>query len=96
MKRAYLFLYDGGVGTREEVKSALNKMQRVQTWRYDMPNCFYVISEHSAQNLYDEFVSHNGEKGRFMFIEASTNRQGQMLPDTWFLLTNKYHKPKEQ
>lgn len=94
MRMSYLFLYDGGTGTREEVKEVLNKMKRVATWRYDIPNCFYVISESSAQQLYDEFVSLNGTKGRFMFIEASPNRQGQMLPDTWYLLTNKVHKPK--
>jgi len=94
MSKAYLFIYDSNVGTREELKSVLNRMQRVSTWRFDVPSCFYVISEYSAQQLYDEFVSLNGTKGRFMFIEASDNRQGQMLPETWYLLTNKQHKPK--
>lgn len=96
MRRSYLFLYDGGVGTREEVKNVIHSMQGVFTWRYDIPNCFYVISDLSAQQLFDEFVSINGTKGRFMFMEASTNRQGQMLPDTWHLLTNKSHKPKSR
>jgi hypothetical protein len=94
MRKAYLFIYDGGVGTREEVTAVVNRMQRVLTWRYDIPNCFYVVSEDSAQALYDEFASINGTKGRLMFIEASPNRQGHMLPDTWYLLTNKKHKPK--
>jgi hypothetical protein len=96
MKKSYLFLYDGNVGTREQMKDVLNIMSRVYTWRFDIPNCFYVISEFSAQQLYDEFIEINGTNGRFMFIEASANRQGQMLPDTWYLLTNKTHKPKEQ
>ncbi|MEA3258425.1 MAG: hypothetical protein U9Q93_00060 [Pseudomonadota bacterium] len=94
MRRAYLFLYDGVVGNREEMKAVLNRMSRVITWRFDIPNCFYVISQNSAQELYDEFISHNGTKGRFMFIEPTANRQGQMLPDTWHLLTYKEHKPK--
>ena len=93
MKKAYIFLYDANVGTRDQVKEVLNQMHSVSTWRFDIPNSFYVISEKSAQALYDEFVSKNGTKGRFMFIEASSNRQGQMLPDTWYLLTNKQHKP---
>lgn len=94
MRQAYIFIYDNGVGTRDKVKDILNTMKTVNTWRFDIPNCFYVISDYSAQQLYDEFVSINGKLGRFMFIEASANRQGQMLPDTWHLLTNKAHKPK--
>jgi len=94
MRKAYLFVYDDGVGTREQLKNVLNAMRRVATWRFDIPNCFYVISESSAQELYDEFVSLNGSKGRFMFIETSTNRQGLMLSETWHLLTHKQHKPK--
>lgn len=62
MRRAYLFLYDGVVGNREEMKAVLNRMSRVITWRFDIPNCFYVISQNSAQELYDEFISHNGTK----------------------------------
>ena len=95
MPMSYLFVYDGGVGTQVTVREVFDRMQKVATWRYDLPNCFYIISDSSAQELYEEFVSINGTKGRFMFIEASTNRQGQMLPDTWYLLTNKRHKPKD-
>lgn len=94
MSRAYLFIYDGNVGTRDEIKAVLSAMSLVTHWRYDIPNCFYVVSEGSAQDLYDQFVQSNGTKGRFMFIEASANRQGQMLPDTWYLLSNKSYKPK--
>jgi hypothetical protein len=96
MRKAYLFLYDGDVGTREEMKNVLNSMDLVITWRFDIPNSFYIISESSAQELYEEFIAMNGKKGRFMFIEAGENRQGQMMPDTWYLLTNKYHKKKDK
>ncbi|MEE4291174.1 MAG: hypothetical protein V2J13_05465 [Cycloclasticus sp.] len=95
MRRAYLFIYDSKVGSRDEVKEVFNSMQRVYTWRFDMPNTFYIISDSSAEELYDEFIQFNGKKGKFMFIEASTNRQGLMLSDTWHLLTHKSHKPKE-
>lgn len=95
MRKAYLFIYDDLVGSREEIKSLLNEMSTVRTWRFDMPHCFYIISENSAVEIYNEFESLNGTKGKFMFIEASDNRQGQMLSDTWYLLRNKKHKPKE-
>ena len=95
MRRAYLFIYDQEVGSRDEVKEIFNSMQRVNTWRFDMPHTFYIISDYSAEDLYEEFIQFNGKKGKFMFIEAGTNRQGQMLSDTWHLLTHKSHKPKE-
>lgn len=95
MRTAYLFIYDNNVGSRETIRGIIDSMLRVYTWRFDIPHSFYIISDYSAQDLYDEFVSKNGTKGRFMFVEASSNRQGQMLPDTWFLLTNNRHKPKQ-
>lgn len=94
MSKAYLFLYDDQVGTREELKDVFNSMNLVSTWRYDLPHCFYLISDSAAAELYTQFESINGTKGRFMFMEASDNRQGQMLPDTWHLLTHKQRKPK--
>ena len=95
MRRAYLFIYNADVGSHETIKSVLDAMQGVYTWRFDIPNCFYVVSDHGAQELFDEFVQHNGSDGRFMFIEAGTNRQGMMLRDTWHLLTHKTHRPEE-
>ncbi len=95
MRKAYLFVYDDKTGTREQLKSVFNLMSRVYTWRFDIPHCFYIISDHSAAELYEQFAEMHGKNGRFMFIEASSNRQGQMLADTWYLLRNKSIKPKE-
>lgn len=96
MRKAYLFIYNSIVGSREEVTDVIDSMNRVITWRYDMPNVFYVISEHSAEQLYEQFISINGKKGMFMFVETTNNSQGQMQPETWYLLSNKRHQPKEQ
>ena len=71
-------------------------MSHVYTWRYDMPNAFYIISDYSAGELAKQFESINGTEGRFIFLEHSANSQGRLLPDSWFLLNNKYHKPKDQ
>lgn len=95
MRKSYLFIYDEKVGTREQLKDVFNSMSIVHFWRFDIPYCFYIISDSSAQELYDMFIKINEKKGRFMFVEASSNRQGQMLSDTWYLLRNKTHKPKE-
>ena len=95
MRKAYLFIYDATVGTRATLKDTFDKMTNVLTWRFDLPNCFYIVSESSAEELYQEFSSIKGTTGRFMFIEASANRQGRMLSDTWHLLRHKQHKPKD-
>ena len=94
MKKSYVFVYNDNVGTREEVKNILGKMSLVETWRYDMPNVFYIISSASAQQITKQFESINGTKGRFIFLEHSRNSQGRLTQDTWFLLNNKYHSRK--
>lgn len=94
MKKAYILIYDNVAGSREEIKAALDKMPSITHWRYDIPNCFYLVSQSSAQELYETFVGINGGKGRFMFMEASSNSQGLMLEETWYFLSNKAYMPK--
>lgn len=94
MKRAYLLLYSNAIGDRAKVKQWVDSSPLVITWRYDLPNCFYVISEATAQELSDAFREFTGPTGRFLFIEASDNRQGFLPPETWHLLRYKAHKTK--
>ena len=95
MKRAYLFIYDDGVGTREEITKIFNTMPAVITWRFDMPHAYYIVSENSAEELYAQFIIYNGKKGKFMFVETGSNRQGLMLSEAWHILNHKTHKPKD-
>lgn len=95
MSKAYLLIFGDTAGNKDDVKKALNEMKKVKTWRTDMPHCFYVISDSSAQELYEEFISINGSKGRFIFAETIGNRQGLLPSDSWYLLRNKKLKPKE-
>jgi len=93
MRKIYLFIYNDDAGNREDIKSIFNSMKTIITWRFDIPHSFYIVSENSAVELYDEFIQAHGTNGRFMFIECTANKQGQMLPDTWYLLNNKKQKP---
>ena len=94
MRLAYIFVYSDGVGTREEVKAVLNKIPEIITWRYDMPNTFYVISESPAHVISEKFHSINGDKGTWIFSEVTDNKQGWLTETTWYLLNHKYHKPE--
>lgn len=95
MIRAYLFIYSNITGTREELKEFFDNSPSIITWRFDIENSFYLISEKSAQELYNEFTASRGTKGRFMFVEYNDNSQGQMLETTWYFLENKKAKPEE-
>lgn len=91
--KAYLFIYNDIVGTREAVQAVLDNMTTVSTWRYDMPNVFYIISSSSAQELSQEFERKLSDRGRYIFVEYSDNAQGRLTEETWYLLNNKTHKP---
>jgi len=93
MKKPYLLIFSNVVGSREEIVKVLDQMSTVITWMYDIPNVIYVISEYSAQELYEEFAKLRSTEGRFMFAEITSNLQGMMMEDTWFLFENKYNKP---
>lgn len=95
MSKSYLFIYNNEVGTHDKVKEYLNKMTTIVDWLYDMPNMFYITSEHSAAQIVQEFESIAGTKGRFVFMEYSANSQGRLFPDAWFLLQHTYRKLKE-
>ncbi|OPG73052.1 hypothetical protein B1219_08175 [Pseudomonas ogarae] len=94
MRKVYLFIYNDEVGTRQEIKTIINEMSTVITWRFDIPHCFYIVSENTAIEIYEEFSVANGQKGRFMFVECTDNRQGLMLKDTWYFLNKKKSAPK--
>ncbi len=94
MKMAYLLVYNDALGSREDVKRCLNEMDAVITWRYDLPHSFYVVSEVDARTLADSIRERLGT-GRFLIAEITTNKQGWLPKDTWYLLNNKADKPKE-
>ncbi len=81
--KSYIFIYSDPVGNREELKQTFNEMKSVVRWRYDVPHSFYILSNSSAGELAKEFEERRGTKGRFLFVEMTSNRQGRMLKDAW-------------
>jgi len=92
MRKAYLLVYANSLGTRNEVKDCVDNLPEILTWRYDMPNCFYLISEYDAQDISNAIRSYLGNKGRFLISEVTDNKQGWLPSKTWYLLNNKKHK----
>lgn len=82
----YLFVY-GAALTRDAAKAAIDASPLVKTWRYDMPNSFYLVSDFSAQKLYEDIAPRFAGKKRFLIAEINeTNRQGLLPKDTWAFL----------
>lgn len=88
MNKTYLFIYSDIIGDRDLVKKYLESMNEVIHWRYDMPNCFYIKSNSSAQELTEALVSRLGDDKRFLFAEISENKQGYLPKATWEFLNS--------
>ncbi len=92
-RKAYLLVYSDVFVAREQMKEWANSEPAVITWRYDLPNSFYLISEKSAQELSDSLMKRFG-KIRFLITEVSGNRQGYLPKDSWYLFRNKKLREK--
>lgn len=87
-KKAYILIYSDVKMDRQDVQRWADAERKVITWRYDLPNSFYLVSENSASELADSFAETFG-KVRFLITEISTNRQGFLPKNTWYFLRNK-------
>jgi hypothetical protein len=89
MNRPYLLVYSDTLGSRQEVKNYLNSMNEILTWRYDLPNSFYLVSDSNARVLAKRLRELAGDKGRFIITEISANdRGGWLTADSWYLINN--------
>ena len=96
MKKSYIFVFSNSLGSREEVKQFLDSCSRVSTWRYELTNTYFIVSELSANELYELVANHFGVgKGAFIISEYSDNSQGLLNKRSWSLLKNKQLPPKE-
>lgn len=93
MKKSYLLAYSDSLGTRDEIKECLSGLDVIDTWRFDMPYTFYVISDNSANEI-SQAIRDSLGNGRFIITEISSeNKQGWLPKETWYLINNKKRKP---
>ena len=82
--KVYLLIYGSSMGDRAYMKNILNAIPEVVHWRYDIPNCFYIQSESTSQELVDMMAERMGENvKRFLVSEITSNRQGYLSKETW-------------
>ena len=83
MTKAYLLIHNRLFGTRDEVKACLDSIPEIASWRTEIPNSFYFVSEKLATELVPLLRQSRGEKGKFLIVEITGNRQGWLSPDSW-------------
>jgi hypothetical protein len=93
MKKAYLLAFNDIAGKVAAVKDIVDKTPGVVTWRYDLPNAIYIISEETASQLSDKLHLSLPANSRFIITEIPDNSSGWLTPDSWYLIKNKVHRP---
>jgi len=95
MKKSYIFIYNPSLGTHEEVKKFIDSCSEITTWRFELANTYFFVSEKSAEELYELVAAHLGEgKGTFIITEYADNSQGLLSERSWYLLNNKRLPPR--
>ena len=89
MKNCYLLAHDTAAASHEQMKTILNAIKEVVTWRSEIACVFFVVSESSASELTPLIRKQTGEKGRFILSEITHNRNGWVTPDSWHIINHK-------
>lgn len=79
----YLFIYSNSFGIREDISQFLSSNTIIEHWRFDMPNCYYLASNSSAQviaqSIQDQFPNR-----RFLISRITEYEyQGWLPRATW-------------
>ena len=86
----YVLIYDNETADRETMKTHLNSLSEILSWRFDIPNCFFVYSNESANRLTELLASRLSGYKCFLFVEIPSNKQGYLRKETWnFINQNK-------
>lgn len=97
MKKSYVFIYNAELGSREEIRSFISNCAIIDTWRFELPQTFFIVSKNDSSDICARIREHFGEeKGGYLVIEYSeSNAEGMMLERSWDLLSDKKLPPKE-
>jgi hypothetical protein len=93
MRRAYILVYNGDSGGRNEMRDFLEAIPDILNWRYELPSSFYLISEKSAKELANQIRKKTGNKGAFIVAELNENAYGWLDKESWALIQER-HLPR--
>jgi len=89
MKRSYLLVYNEEFGSRDVVRDAVDGIADITNWRVELPATIYLISEKSADWIASRLREKLGDKGRFVVLEVTSNKQGWLPKKSWQFFNEK-------
>lgn len=87
-RRAYILVFSEQFGTEADVRAYIDSLSEVINWRRNLPNCFFLISEDSAGELY-ELLRKRFPTGNVIVSEIAGNEQGWLDKLTWKMINEK-------
>jgi len=94
MLRTYIFVYGNAMGSREEIKQYLDSIPEIKIWRYELPNCFFIISKEGARFISDEIKKNKHGDESFLITEIhSSNYWGWLTDESWHIIQHQEVKP---
>jgi hypothetical protein len=89
LRKSYIFVYNSGFGSEEQIIKILDSIPEITNWRLELPNTFFLVSELSANNLSQKIKSRVKGDYRFIISELLNNKQGWLSKKTWALINKK-------
>ena len=92
--KLFILNYSNELGSREVVKGAIDSIPEIPMWRFDLPNCFYLVSALTAKEVALK-IREKLPNGRFIVTLMGEDYWGWNNEETWYLFEHKWIKPEQ-
>ncbi|MBL0592640.1 hypothetical protein [Aeromonas veronii] len=92
--KSFIFIFNGGADEREKLVKILDQLPEVNTWRYDMLSCIYILSDHTAKEIQEAIKQHYPSIGRHMITSLGNEYWGELTGESWHFLEKCEHAPE--
>ncbi|MDO3383036.1 hypothetical protein [Gilvimarinus algae] len=92
--KSFILIYNGGAEEREKLIKIIDDMPEIYTWRYDMISCIYLLSNHTAQEIYHSLKNRYPSIGRHIITQFGNDYWGELTGESWHFLEKCEHAPE--
>ena len=94
MKHSYIFAYGRNLGSYDEIKTFLDKSKIIETWRHELPNIFFIVSEKGAEEISNHIRRRFKNRDLMhLVLEYTDNSEGWLSERSWHMLAKKEKLP---
>lgn len=96
MKKTYIFSHSNNFGTHEEIVEFIGECGFIHTWRRELPNTYFIVSEANANDIASKIMQHfsNNDGAAFLVAELNDNSQGLLHERSWSIINEQKLPPK--